>query len=208
MKICFTGKRPKDLCGYNREKYKDFVTDLSHRLYEIAKNNTETEFISGGAQGFDQMAFWAVNILKRKHPELSITNTLYIPFKGQDKKWLNDGLFGRVEYSLMIKKADKIKYLQKELTATAPIIKALIDRNNRMVDDSDMVIALYPSDAWKDPFAKGGTAECMKYAANVNKDILRIGYKTTPILTITETEQIASRVLPIKEEESETEIDM
>jgi uncharacterized phage-like protein YoqJ len=203
MKICFTGRRPKDLCGYDKEKYKDFVTDLSRRLYDIAKENAETEFISGGAQGFDQMAFWAVNILKRDHPELNVTNTVYVPFKGQERKWADKGLFSKAEYNMMLREADNINYLKEKTFDTKEIIGALLDRNHKMVDNSDLVIALFPNDDWKKPETRGGTAECMKYADKKNKDILRVGYTLSPVLTITEMVPAKSESLEKEEPDAE-----
>lgn len=83
--LCFTGRRPKDL-GFietivskngreylknaqNEDAYKDFVLSLSGILEKFYENGY-TRFISGGAQGFDQLAFRAVSLVKEKHPEI------------------------------------------------------------------------------------------------------------------------------------------
>lgn len=56
--ICFTGRRPKDLFGYyNYDAYKEIQDVLSPILEAHYTTNGVRNFISGGAQGFDQLAF-------------------------------------------------------------------------------------------------------------------------------------------------------
>ena len=71
--ICFTGKRPRDLYGYDfNDSYMKLIQKLYSWMMDVCmKENVQTS-ITGGAQGFDQIAFWActaVNIgviLKRR----------------------------------------------------------------------------------------------------------------------------------------------
>lgn len=185
LKICFTGRRPKDLCGYKKENYEEFVQELMFVLKEQVTD--DVEWISGGAQGFDQLSFWAVDLLMQHNDtNHSMTNTVYVPFKGQEQAWLEHGLFSRTEYKNMLRHASKIVYLNEHLTERHAIVNALYERNHKMVDDSNYVIALYPDDTWET--SKGGTAECMRYAKSKNKRILQIKYSTTnDKLHITET---------------------
>ena len=80
-----TGHRPKDLFGYNGvEEYKT----LANRIYcalMLFYNMGVRTFISGGAQGVDQIFFWSVNALKGKYND--VRNIVYIPYKGQELKW-------------------------------------------------------------------------------------------------------------------------
>lgn len=173
-KICFTGRRPKDLCGYVKANYTSFVDELVTILKEYITE--DTEFISGGAQGFDQLSFWAVDkICSDNDTGYTVTNTVYVPFRGQERQWLSSGLFSQAEYRLMLSRASRVNYLKETLTDTKAIIRALYDRNHSMVNDSDMVIALYPSDEWQT--AKGGTAECMRYAKSHGKPIIQLCYE-------------------------------
>ena len=58
-----------------------------------------------------------------------------------------------------------------------------------MVDSSNLVIALYPDDSWTT--AKGGTAECMRYAKSKNKTIIQLKYKiNNNQLTISEDDVV------------------
>ena len=62
--ICFTGHRPNRLAGYNsRAPYTMFVRKLKQMLVPLIRQGY-TRFITGGAQGIDQLAFWAVEGLK------------------------------------------------------------------------------------------------------------------------------------------------
>lgn len=176
MKMCFTGRRPKDLFGYEHDAYIPMVEAIKSCLREHVANGY-TEFISGGAQGFDQLAFWAVNALKRDHG-YNIKNVVYVPFKGQERLWKETGLFSKKEYNLMLRLADEIVYLKESLTDKKEIVEALHERNHAMVDNADTVFGLYPDNSWLLKETKGGTAECLKYAHSKGKRIYRLSNVT------------------------------
>ena len=171
VSICFTGRRPKDLYGYKKEPYIPLVNALKEHLIEFY-NKGYRRFISGGAQGFDQLAFWAVNAAKREGYDMK--NILYLPFRKQECKWLKTGLFSQYEYRLMVELADEVHYISDTDVATAKkyeINIALHKRNHAMVDDVSIVIGLYPGNGWDEPYASGGTAECLNYAKDHKKQI-------------------------------------
>lgn len=182
--VCFTGRRPKDLCGYDTTKYEPFVKWLTEYLDTEFYMKGVRNFISGGAQGFDQLSFWAVNNLKQRHSD--IRNIVYVPFRGQDSRWLKTGSFSQTEYRQMLSAADEVKYLYEVTTSDfRAVAKALTDRNHDMVNASDAVIALYPSDDYMT--SKGGTSECMRYACKHRKRIFQIKYCALDVLTVSET---------------------
>lgn len=182
--ICFTGRRPKYLCGYkSHEPYTHFVSELVEILRAYYMLGYK-RFISGGAQGFDQLAFWAVEQLKHQYDD--IENIVYIPFIGYGGQWVKDGVFGQQEYKLMLDRADEIHYCIAENISTngAKVLAALTNRNHAMVDNADLVIALYPEENFQ--FQKGGTAECMRYAViTKHKPLLHLGYDNKNYLSIT-----------------------
>lgn len=106
--ICFTGKRPRDLYGYDfNDSYMKLIQKLYSWMMDVCmKENVQTS-ITGGAQGFDQIAFWACTaanigvILKRRK--------IYVPFKGQEKGWAKTGLFGQGDYESILRLADEMK---------------------------------------------------------------------------------------------------
>ena len=157
--VCFTGRRPRDLFGY--ASHMAYVP-LRSRLEEAIEQFIDTEgvdtFISGGAQGTDQLAFWAVENVKRRRR--NIRNVVYVPFKGQERKWQTTGVFGQEEYDLMLMRADDIRYIG-ELDETSgnryEAVRLLFERNDAMLNDSLAVISVFPETA-SPRVSRGGTA--------------------------------------------------
>lgn len=158
ISICFTGKRPKDLVRYEREGYQllfDKLYEFLYRLVEIYKEFDIT-FLSGGAQGFDQLAFWAVEKVKKSFP---VKNVVVIPFVGQEAYWKLEGAFGIQDYNLMLEKADEVITLSDNSDDYG---NKYIERNHYMVDHSVAVIGLFNE-------CTGGTGECIHYAEDVKE---------------------------------------
>lgn len=186
--LCFTGPRPQNM-GFQKKavskngreylvniskenSYEEFICDLV-KILENFYDNGYSRFITGGARGFDQLAFWAVNELKKRHSD--VQNILYLPFKGQERLWPDFGYFGKQKYNDMLVLADEINYVcHDELTDYSKIIAALYNRNHAMVTASDKVLALYDSDDWQTN--KGGTCECIRYAVAHQKPVVQLTY--------------------------------
>lgn len=170
MKVCFTGPRPNKLWGYVKvQAYTDLVHALADKIIELY-NQGYNEFITGGAQGFDQLSFWAVNIVKEKG--YNIKNIVYVPFKGQELRWSAYGLFSQKEYRLMLKLADEVIYLYDvDASDYKSVVKALYGRNHVMCNNVDLVIGLYKDLSFRTE-RKSGTAECLRYAESIKKHIL------------------------------------
>lgn len=178
--VCFTGPRPVKLFGYkDKTKYYPIYTALT-KIIKALYNKGVRKFISGGAQGFDQIAFWTVDTIKQIHPD--IQNIVYIPYEHQMEKWLKYGMFGQEEYKQMLQKADLVINVSETLlpnintTTRYGSIKALMTRNEAMVNDSNFVIGLYShnTDFQSD---NGGTAACLRYAFH-KKPILMLDPNT------------------------------
>lgn len=177
---CFTGGRPKSLYptyAYAASRELDY-TGMIGNIYEVIENlynnHGITRFISGGAQGFDQLAFRAVAFLKNKHPE--VQNIVYVPFDNQDNRWMDNGRFGKKEYQDMLAKADEVHVCTENFDAiSAPfyaVSKALFYRNECMCNDSCICIGQYPDDSWQLPTTKGGTAGCLRYARDLGMQLI------------------------------------
>lgn len=169
--MCFTGRRPKDLCWYVTEKYNGFVSWCADFLYQrfYVEKGVRT-FITGGAQGIDQLMFWAVELMKRRYKLTDVKNVVFA-VAGQHLKWAKDGAFSQEQYRQMLRTADILCYV------SGGSIKALFDRNHLMCDWSDIVLGVYPDDTWTSN--KGGTSECLRYATNdksSGREVMRLGY--------------------------------
>lgn len=172
--LCFTGRRPKALLGgmaYSelaRPAYGKIVGKVLELLVRLYDGNGYRTFISGGAQGFDQLAFRAVEELKKTR--CGIKNLVYAPCRGQESRWSEDGPFGKAEYRRMLDAADGVRFIHG--TYTGP--KVLFDRNAAMLDDSDLVIGFYPDASWTVPGTRGGTAGCLADARRRGRRIIQI----------------------------------
>ncbi|WP_240636512.1 SLOG family protein [Paenibacillus silvae] len=83
--VSFTGHRPNKLgnCySLTDERSKYIKNKLNPVLVDLIKNDGIERFISGGAIGFDQIAFWTVQGLKKTNYP-SIKNIVAVPFKNQ-----------------------------------------------------------------------------------------------------------------------------
>lgn len=191
---CFTGRRPKDIHGYDKDAYAPIIAYLGQVLESLYQNSFRN-FISGGAQGFDQLAFWTVDLLKKQHKD--IMNRVYVPFPKQPSRWAKYGLFSQKEYHDMLTVADEARILNPDpdpKKGFGTIVGLLHGRNHVMVGDADLVIAFLTGDNidWRN--AKGGTAECIRYAVSQNKPILSIIYRPGTE-TLFEAKFISDRLL-------------
>lgn len=172
--LCFTGHRPDKLFGYSScPEYDNLFKVIMDVIMMFVVKYGYKRVITGGAQGIDQIAFWAANKLKKGG--LVLSNEVIIPYGSQDSRWKDDGLFGKTNYQNILKLADK-----KTVISTASSLSyrdacnALYTRNKVMVDNSDTVIAVCNDFSWQQPDAKGGTAHCVKYAAGQQVPIYQI----------------------------------
>lgn len=172
---CFTGHRPNKLHGYDSHAaYEPLVSTLAALCEELAVNHDVTTFITGGAQGVDQLAFWAVNRLKSNRPDLQLRNVVFQPFEGQELRWRADGLFGRDEYRLMLRLADEVRIIESDADTNQKRVRALFERNHAMVDASDIVIGCYLASAGDYRTSSGGTAECLRYAHRQGRPVVLV----------------------------------
>lgn len=176
--VCFTGRRPKDLCGYDLQKYVHFHQQLLSFVHQLYQMGFRT-FITGGAQGFDQMVFRAVYEMNKNYHYKDVRNKIYIPFAGQEDRWAEKGLFSKEEYQDLLTKAHEVHIISPQNS-----VKAMFLRNEAMVDDADLCIGLYPDEHWRTA-SHGGTASCMQYAEKQDVPVWRIAYETNPKLNIT-----------------------
>lgn len=183
--VCFSGHRPKGLgfrynsSAYRKASYVTMQMDLMQDLSKLVIDHKITRFITGGAQGWDQLCFQAVENLRKFMPGYPIQNIVFIPFYGQESRWMSFGLFGQEEYRQMLEKADAVYAVHD---AYSPNYKTtciwLNDRNNAMVDVSG--ICVFP-ELFGTPLEtrKGGTRNCYDYAMKKGIAIQKFIYDIT-----------------------------
>ena len=179
LKISFTGHRPNKLGGYQwgNKIQKEVRKEIEKNILDIIERTEEKEivFYSGGAIGVDQIAFEVVDGLKEViwfiNEDITIKNNIAIPFKDQDRLWrIND----KERYKSQKERADNVIYVDTEkgyeVSGTKEgkyDVRKMQKRNEYMVDNSDILIAVFDG-------SKSGTKNCIDYAKEHNKEIIII----------------------------------
>ena len=136
--------------------------DVYAKVFEIIRSFAQhgvTEFISGGALGFDQVAARAViGVEEIGHP---VKLTMALPFPGFESKWIPKS---KREFAELELRANKTLYVCDAGYAPWKMQR----RNEWMVNESTIVIALYGPDK------TGGTLNCIHYAMTLFRPIVKI----------------------------------
>jgi uncharacterized phage-like protein YoqJ len=172
--VAFTGHRPKDLFGYRDDAaWQRLRERIAQYLTVLARLNEHVTVITGGAQGVDQTAFWASTDVRDAMGNLD--TQVYVPFAGQESRWLQTGTFSQDEYHRMLSTADNVNVLHPALDDgdNRQAVQLLMARNRAMVDAADILIAVTDMDVSK-PASKGGTAATIRYAKSQGKRIEQI----------------------------------
>lgn len=183
--VAFTGRRPKDLLGYKAEPYEKAISATEIVLNALWLRGA-SRFVSGGAQGFDQIAFHAVHHLKSYHPE--IQNILDVPCSTQADRWAEKGVFSREEYNAIMNAADSVNIIDPTITASSDskqVSRAMHLRNHAMVDACDVLVALVPAG---EELTHGGTFATIQYAKSQKKTIIYLKYRLSTSVDIVDVE--------------------
>ena len=151
MKICITGHRPNKLYGYDLSDPKWVA--LEKQLKQLLIENNCTEAISGMALGVDTI--FAIAALELKNEGYNIKLHCAIPCKNQSGNWSSKD---KKLYDCILSKADEVMLVSNEEYTPWLMQK----RNKYMVDNSDIVIAVWDG-------SKSGTANCIEYAKKMIK---------------------------------------
>ncbi|MBE6713909.1 MAG: DUF1273 domain-containing protein [Ruminococcaceae bacterium] len=158
--VCFTGHRavPRDEIPQLNSALYSAVAKLICRGY--------TDFLCGGAVGFDTMAAECIINLRRRFPD--ITLSLVLPCRDQTMKWKNSEDVS--QYKRILGSADRIEYISDFYNE-----ECMHERNRRMVDRSSVCISYLKH-------RRGGTHYTYKYAKQKGLEILNLSETTLPDL--------------------------
>lgn len=157
MKIGVTGPRPKKLWGYNYLNSQ--WQTLKEQFKQILINNNCKEAITGMALGVDTV--FALAVLELKAADYNIKLHCAIPCRGHSSQWPKESID---LYNDILSKADKVTLVTDEEYKPWLMQK----RNEYIVDTVDKLIAVW------DGVSNGGTANCVKYAQKVGREIIKI----------------------------------
>lgn len=167
--VSFTGHRPKYFDNYSKTRL-----DIYWELYFICDklaNKGITKYITGGATGVDTIAFHVINNLKSKYP--AIVNAIAVPYRDQANSWNpsdKENYFNILGLSDALIYVDTLSnYRNPDYIEGEHEVNKLHVRNKYMVDNSQMVIAVYNGQP-------SGTGNCVNYAKKHknNKMILQL----------------------------------
>lgn len=150
MNYSFTGHRPPKLGGYSANAQNKITEFAVFALPLIAERNGPIEYcISGMALGWDMA-------IARACVELSIPFIAAIPFPQQADRWPNKA---QIEWNALVSAAVRVETISQSYSDDA-----MQERNKWMVDNSDMLIALWDG-------SEGGTSNCISYARAIRHPI-------------------------------------
>ena len=154
----FTGHRPHKFPWRYNEADSRCVALKSAMTAQITKmvEGGVTDFYSGGADGVDSWASLIVLELRQKNPALKLH--LILPHEGQADRWSEPA---QERYRLILDQADSIEYVSHEYYDGC-----MIDRNHRLVEASEVLLAVYNGER------RGGTAATVRYARKMSRQIV------------------------------------
>lgn len=159
-KTCaFTGYRPSKMpWGYDETDAR--CVEFRFRLREALEyliGQGYTDFLSGGALGFDQMAAEIVLSLREKYPWVRLI--MVIPFDGQADKWSREQ---RGRWLEIIEASDRVIRISHEYDKGV-----FFKRNHYLVENADLLLAAFDGQP-------GGTAGTVAYAKRHGVRVVRI----------------------------------
>lgn len=148
---CFTGHRklPQD-------KIEQILIRLNQEVDNLISQGI-TDFISGGALGFDQLA--ASLVVAKKEMGNNIRLIFALPCKNQDMLWSAEQ---KRLYRGLLDEADEIIYVSEEYTNDC-----MKKRNQYVVDRSAYCICALI-------FEAGGTAQTVRYARGRTINVINV----------------------------------
>ncbi len=156
--VCFTGHRPKKMfANYNENsaEFFAFKQNLHEKIVNSINEGYKT-FYSGMAMGVDIIAFEMLIKLKNTYPDLVLIGVM--PSKNQCYYWSNDWIS---RHANIRKHCDSLMVMGAENNYNS----GYFARNRYLVDNSNLVIAVYNGDE------KSGTGYTVNYAIKKGKSI-------------------------------------
>jgi len=158
---CFTGHRPKTLPWGNDEddlRCVSFKSKIKFTLENLIVESGYEKFISGMAMGADMICAEVVLSLKNLYPHIKLECA--VPNYAFTESWPAEE---SRKYSSILTRADNIRILNNSKVYS---VRDLMLRNIYMVDNSDLVVAVYIEGE------SGGTRNTIDYAISKGKEVM------------------------------------
>lgn len=176
LRVSFTGHRPsKGIYGYAEHARWAGLADTIEAALRLLLpfDGRPMDVVTGGAQGVDQVAFWAARRLREDG--LPVRLVVCEPFGGFGGNWRDDGGdFTPGRYARLLSEADEIVRCHPDPPASWEVGRLLQARNEEMLDRSDLLIAVTSMDPDDMPRRGSGTANAIRSAMRRGMTVLRI----------------------------------
>lgn len=156
----FTGHRPHKFLWKNNESDPQCIAlkkTLTEQITVLAEAGI-TGFFSGMAEGTDHYCSQIILDLREKNPALRLHCVL--PHEGQADKWSDSA---QERYHSILKQADSVEYVSRRYYDGC-----MLDRNRRLVESSDLLLAVYNG------VRRSGTGATVNYARKMGREIIVI----------------------------------
>lgn len=175
ISLAATGHRPDKLGGWDNQPAFERLTDLAVAYLRsfVNKNPGVTvRVISGMAQGWDMA--WAIAGLRLRNKEgLPITVCAAIPYASQPDAWVRNPRVQKL-WQQIVDAADEKHVLAENPRNKWEAGKLLNARNLWMVQQADMLVALWNGDHPTLNGKKSGTGNCVVDAQNASKPVVNL----------------------------------
>lgn len=169
LSICVTGHRPHKLFGYNihAAAYDKIRYGLKKAIYDILLAHPEEKAVtvfSGMALGVDQIFVESMIDARKYYRTKNVDFKIIaaIPCHNYEGHW---NTMAQKEYHKLLAACDEKVFITDFYTP-----KCLNDRNEYMVNHSDIILAVW------DESTNSGTGRCVDYAKRQGKTIIRIPF--------------------------------
>ena len=156
----FTGHRPKSFPWKYNEAAPGCILlkeVLTTQIMSLAERGV-TDWLSGMALGTDLWCAQIVLDLRKNNPALKLHCVL--PCEGQADGWSDSA---REQYDAILKQADSVEYVSHDYYDGC-----MIDRNHRLVDSAELLLAVYNG------ARRSGTGATVNYARKLGREVIVI----------------------------------
>lgn len=140
---CVMGPAAISLGWFRDEYYNKFqkwFTQFVRELY--ADGEGINRYVTSGFVGVPELAFFSVDEVSHEFP---IRNDLFMAYEGSESDRPLNGKFNKMTYATMMSRASSVTNVVEDIDKwdQREIVNACAERNKRLVDEADVVIALY-----------------------------------------------------------------
>ena len=142
-----------------KSKFAAIEARIEHETERLINDKDVTDFITGGALGFDTIAARVIIKLKEKYDYIKLH--LYLPCYNQMENWNSRNQY---EARMIMSYADSKIYVTEGNYVTG----CMQLRNKKMADDAKYCIAYMNN-------PRSGTAQTVSYAEDIKDTVINIG---------------------------------